>query len=91
MRVNAYVMEVIDGDTFGVSGVDEKIRLENIDTPEIDKPGGESAKRRLEELILNRNIVYEEKAHDVYGRIVAQVWVDSINVNDAMDEYLTAP
>lgn len=37
---------------------------------------------------MNKDIVYEEKARDDYGRIVAQVWVGNINVNDAMNSYL---
>ena len=78
-------MEVIDGDTFKTLNI---IRLEGVEAPELDQPGGKEAKQKLESLILDKDITYEEKARDDFGRIVAQVWIDSLNVNDAMNEFL---
>ena len=78
-------MEVIDGDTFKTKN---RIRLEGVDAPELNQSGGEEAKQKLESLILDKDITYEEKARDEYARIVAQVWVDSLNVNDAMNAFL---
>ena len=87
MRSTAYVTEVIDGDTFKVeSGT--VMRLEGVDAPEINSEGGQKAKRKLEELILNKIIGYEEQARDDYGRLIVQVWVDGINVNDEMDDFI---
>ncbi|MAF86192.1 MAG: hypothetical protein CL875_06965 [Dehalococcoidales bacterium] len=40
--------------------------------------------RLLESLILSKTITYDIVARDDYGRSVAEVWVDIINVNDAM-------
>lgn len=84
--VKAHVVEVIDGDTFKTKNI---IRLEGVDAPELDQSGGKEAKQKLESLILNKDITYEEKARDNFGRILAQVWVDSLNVNDAMNNFLT--
>ena len=87
MRSTAYVTEVIDGDTFRVeSGT--VMRLEGVDAPEINSEGGQKTKRKLEELILNKIIEYEEQARDDYGRLIVQVWVDGINVNEEMEDFI---
>jgi len=87
MRSTAYVTEVIDGDTFKVeSGT--VMRLEGVDAPEINSEGGQKTKRKLEELILNKIIEYEEQARDDYGRLIVQVWVDGINVNEEMEDFI---
>ena len=85
-RFNANVKEVIDGDTFETTY--NVIRLENVDAPELREPGGPAAKQKLSDLIANKAIIYEEKARDKYSRIVAQVMVNGINVNDAMNNFL---
>ncbi len=86
MKKTGYVTEVIDGDTFKTRF--ETMRLEGIDAPKIDSEGGRKAKRKLEELILNKTIEYEEKARDDYGRLVVQVWVNGMNVNDEMADFI---
>lgn len=86
MRKNTYVTEGIDGDSFKTKA--GEMRLEGVDAPEYNSEDGRKAKRKLEELILNRNIEYEEQARDVYGRLVIQVWVDGKNVNDEMNRFL---
>ncbi|MCI0723818.1 MAG: thermonuclease family protein [Acidobacteria bacterium] len=85
MAVRAQVREVIDGDTFRTAKI---IRLANVDAPELSQPGGQAAKKKLESLIGGKEVVYDEKAHDNYGRIVAQVSVDGLDVNAAMNRYL---
>lgn len=85
MAVSARVVEVIDGDTFRTAYT---IRLENVDAPELHQPGGYAAQQRLESLIGGKEITYEEKARDVYSRIIAQVWVNSTDVNAAMRRFL---
>ena len=85
LAVSAHVVEVIDGDTFKTK---KRIRLEGVEAPELNQPGGKEAKEKLESLILGKDITYEEKARDEFARIVAQVWVDSLNVNDAMNKFL---
>jgi len=85
MAVRARVVEVIDGDTFKT--VNNTIRLANVDAPELSESGGFAAKRELERLVGGKEVTYEEKAQS-YGRIVAQVWVNSTDVNAAMRRFL---
>lgn len=86
MRIGAYVIEVIDGDTFeSGSG---RMRLAGLDAPEIKSKKGPTSKRKLEELILRKNIEYQEEARDVYGRLVVQAWVDGFSVNNAMIRFV---
>ena len=85
MSVRAKVVEVIDGDTFKTK---HTIRLANVDAPEIHASGGPAAKRELDRLIGGKEVTYEERARDVYGRIVAQVWVGGADVNAAMHRFV---
>ena len=82
----AKVKKVIDGDTFEIT--DDVIRLEGVDAPEIDAEDGESCKEKLEELILDEEVEYVEKARDDYGRLVAQVWVGDVDVNETMNDFI---
>lgn len=61
MVIKAHVVEVTDGDTFKTLNI---IRLEGVDTPELNQTGGNEAKQKLENLILDKDITYEEKARD---------------------------
>lgn len=62
---------VIDGDTLFHDG--RKIRIWGINAPEIGEASGPLAKRQLERLIAARSLHVVPRAHDVYGRLVAQV------------------
>jgi len=79
----ARCIHVIDGDTIELDD-GERIRYEGVDALELGTPGGEEAKRVNESSVLNKIIQYEEKARDPFGRIVAQVYVDGISVNQAL-------
>ena len=59
------------------------IRLARVNAPRIETHGGQKAKKTLGSLILQKAITYEVVATDSYG-CVAEVWVDSMNVNDYM-------
>jgi endonuclease YncB( thermonuclease family) len=72
------LIHVYDGDTFYV-GV-ETIRLRGIDTPELGEPRAYEAKRRLIELLHAGPVTIVRRAEDVYGRIVADVYVGGRNV-----------
>ena len=79
----AVCTNVIDGDTFKTN-VEVRIRFSRVNAPSINTPEGQKAKALLESLILSKSITYEVVARDAYGCAVAEVWVDSRNVNDAM-------
>ena len=83
VKVNDACVSVVDCDTFDTNtGV--RIRLARVDGPSLNTTRGQSAKSLLESLILNELIKYKVVAGDDYGRSVAEVWVNSANVNDAM-------
>ncbi len=84
-EARCYVNEVIDGDTFRCAPsitngthTEAKIRLADVNAPEIDTPEGKVAKRALASLILGR-IVYldidDKHGTDVYGRWVAVAYI----------------
>ncbi|QLC26969.1 thermonuclease family protein [Parasphingopyxis algicola] len=78
---------VVDGDTFWMAG--QKIRILDIDTPELSPPRcaeeerlGEAAKHRLH-VLLNSGAVTLERAgrdRDRYGRLLRRVRVDGTPV-----------
>lgn len=85
MNIRATVLSVIDGDTFETN---KRIRLADVEAPEINAPGGLAAKRYLERLVGGRTVLYDAKARDVYGRVVAQVWVGHTDINAEMRKFL---
>ena len=75
---------VIDGDTFDMSD-GTRIRLWGIDAPEY--PEGclsELAKKRLEELVLNKNITIVNKGMDNFGRTLALVYDGKLSINQSL-------
>ncbi len=82
---DAEVVGVSDGDTITVrmdpSGRQERIRLATIDSPEMNQPFGQAAKQSLSSLVFGRKVKIVEMDRDRYGRIVAEVFVDGLNVN----------
>jgi len=91
---NAVVLYVSDGDTIGVriDGVEERVRLIGIDTPETKKPDtpiecfGPEASAFTESLLPDGTELYLERdieARDPYGRLLAYVYrtADGMFVN----------
>lgn len=72
------VTKVIDGDTIVVEG-GYHIRLLSVDTDEMGFPCYESAKTRLEELVLNKKIRLEKDITDIdqYKRCLRHVFLDN--------------
>ncbi len=81
------VERVIDGDTFVLKG-GEKVRLIGIDTPEKGEFCFEEAKSRLQELVLNKDVLlYKDQSNrDKYGRLVRFAYVDGFFVNLVLAE-----
>ena len=80
---SAKVIVVIDGDTVLVLRGNKqiKVRLAGIDAPEKDQAFGENSRQSLTDLVLNKQVRVESQAMDSYGRMVAQIKVDELNVN----------
>lgn len=80
------VWKVFDGDTFDLTN-GMKIRLNGIDSPEINRCGGPEAKRGLEKLIIGKPLYVYVSAQDIYRRNLAIVYTDEIMVNAEMLRY----
>ncbi len=87
------VTRVVDGDTFDAAPVG-RVRLADVNTPEVGRLGAREATDYLSSLIRNR-VVYLDVddlyGSDVYGRVVAVVYVRHnathlLNVNEALLE-----
>ena len=94
LTVNATVIYVTDGDTIGVKidGVEERVRLIGIDTPETKKPNtpvqcfGPEATAFTKSLLPEGTALYVERdveARDIYGRLLAYIYrsADGMFVN----------
>ena len=98
-QYNATVINVVDGDTIDVSvdlGFDTsltmRLRLLGINTPETrtknleEKARGLAAKERVKQLIENKKVVIhtEKDSTEKYGRYLATVFIDDIDVNQLL-------
>lgn len=94
---NATVTKVYDGDSitvdidlgFGIIKKDTKIRLAGIDTPEIrgeEREHGLIVKNWLSEKILNKKIKINtiKDCTGKYGRYIAYIYLDDINLNEVL-------
>ena len=94
---SAKVIAVLDGDTVLVklaSGL-KKIRLAEIDAPEVGHAGmggqppnsqkaqafGEASRHSLSDMVLGKQVKIVSQATDQYGRMVAHLSVDDLDVN----------
>lgn len=77
------VIGIADGDTLTVlhDRRQVKIRLANIDAPEKAQAFGDRSKQSLSELCYGKDAVYQTVDVDRYGRTVAVVTCDGVNVN----------
>jgi len=94
----AEVIRVIDGDTIIVKtdeGVEERVRLLLIDTPESVHPTepeqlfGKESSDYAKEIIKEGDVVTLEVGNperDHYDRLLAYVWIDDVNFNQLMIE-----
>ncbi|MFW6129894.1 MAG: thermonuclease family protein [Atribacterota bacterium] len=81
------VTNVVDGDTFDVTPewkwngkTGNRIRIKNFQAPEIDEPGGEAAKRKLENLILEEKVELKDPVSIDRGRLVCDVYLNGKNI-----------
>ena len=77
-------IRLIDGDTFAYGA--DRIRIRGIDTPEVSESGGFEASQRLDLLLREGPVMVIPQALDVYGRIVADVYVNDVNVAELLTE-----
>ena len=90
-RISQY--RVVDGDTIEAT-IDlgfstfrkEKLRLARINAPEIKTDAGPISKSHLSKILDGTTIHVQtmKDKEDRYGRYIAEVWVDDVNINDMM-------
>lgn len=80
---------VVDGDTFWLKG--EKIRVEGYDSPEMGEPkcarpaaGAVEARSALAQLLNSGEVSLDRSGRDKYGRTLARVSVDGVDITRAM-------
>lgn len=58
----------------------KRVRLANVNAPELGKPGGAAAKKRLIQKVANRNVELKNAVSLSYGRLVCDVYVNGRKV-----------
>ena len=88
------VSEVIDGDTFKVSGgwkwkgeTGDTVRAKGYDTPEKGKKGYQAAKDKLRELILGKQVELKNPATFTYGRLLCDVYAGGKKLASYFKQY----
>lgn len=84
----ARVVGVHDGDTITVlqGTTQHKIRLSEVDAPELGQPFGASAKQSLSEMVAGRDVRIVWRSRDRYGRILGDVYRDDRWINHELVE-----
>jgi Staphylococcal nuclease homologue len=70
----------IDGYTLRCSG-GERVKIEGIRAPELNQPGGEEARQRLQRRIRSGELVVQRGGTDKYGRTLARVYVNGNRIS----------
>ena len=86
--VIALVTGIVDGDSLylNIDGRATLVRLAQIDAPEKKMPFGRRSEQSLRELVWKREVTATWRELDRYGRPLAQIIVDGIDVNAAQIE-----
>ncbi|MFA6017547.1 MAG: thermonuclease family protein [Patescibacteria group bacterium] len=80
---NPTVVEVTDGDTLKLSD-GKTFRLYGVNAPEVKEPFFEEAKAFTQNLVLNKEISFEQEENykvDKFGRELGYVFIDGVNLN----------
>ena len=91
--LNAYTplenIRVIDGDTIRAEakGKEIKIRLVEIDAPEMNQPFGAQSKNFLNRLLYEKDVTLIAQGEDRYGRILGNLFSNELNVNMLMVKF----
>lgn len=80
--VEVHVDWVIDGDTIIVDG--ERVRLIDVDTPELGTERGKDAKWFMIELAYDEWVSMSCDGYDRYDRRLCLVYVDGVSVSDSL-------
>ena len=82
------VIKVFDGDSFAFQpaggGKPLEIRLKDIDAPEICQAGGPEARDFLQDYVRDKTVRIDTLGNDTYGRTLAVLTVDEMNINQRL-------
>jgi micrococcal nuclease len=84
----AWVSWVMDGDTLLLVPQGQKepvtVRIDGIDAPETCQPGGEASRDAMIRLVLRKTVQVQPFGQDHYGRQLAQVSIDEVDLGAEM-------
>ena len=90
---NAKVLEVIDGKSLMIGPKWEHndmagfiLILKNVNTPARGESGGTEARDAHEKICTGKNIRYEGDEIDIHRRLIAEVSIKGVSVNETMRE-----
>jgi endonuclease YncB( thermonuclease family) len=88
------VTAVVDGDTFDVTpgwtwngNSGSRVRPTGYDAPELDQPGGQAARRKLDALIRGKRVELGSAYRVDRGRLVCDVLLNGKKLADYFPEY----
>ena len=83
---SATVIRVVDGDTYQMLKGKRifTVRLLNVDAPETKQSFGEAAKDSVSKLILGKIVSYDSTGKDLYGRVLADIWIDNKRLDSTL-------
>ena len=81
--ISGYVVHVHDGDTLTIKTQSEfkKIRLANIDAPELNQPFGIDSRDMLSSMVLDKQVLVDINKSDKYSRLVGKVVLNSDDIS----------
>jgi len=88
--LNAYTplenIQVVDGDTIRAEakGKEIKIRLVEIDAPEMNQPFGAQSKNFLNRLLYQKDVTLISQGEDRYGRTLGEIYANGESANMLM-------
>ena len=82
-------IRVVDGDTIRAEtkGKEIKIRLVEIDAPEMNQPFGVQSKNFLNRLLYEKDVTLIAQGEDRYGRVLGNLFSNELNVNMLMVKF----
>ncbi|MDH6307545.1 micrococcal nuclease [Dysgonomonas sp. PFB1-18] len=85
--IKGHVVRVSDGDTVTLL-TDQReqirVRLDGIDAPERGQDYGQKATLFVREICYNKPVIVHKKGVDRYGRVLGVLYVDGVNINEAL-------
>ena len=82
------VEAVLDGATFRLN-TGETVRLAEVYAPDVGSLAYAQTLEKLKQLVDGKAILYDQRTVDSCGHIVADVWVDSLYINDEMYRFIS--